>query len=113
MMPYRSFPLADIQRQFGPQPLLDEVLFNYMDFHVYERLLPELGFEVASNLNSDEVHEGTHFALNVHFQHYTLTSSLVSNQVSINWTTTRTCSAMNRCGIWRIATGRCSGDGER
>ncbi|WP_042859301.1 non-ribosomal peptide synthetase [Dickeya sp. NCPPB 3274] len=83
MMPYRSFPLADIQRQFGPQPLLDEVLFNYMDFHVYERLLPELGFEVASNLNSDAVHEGTHFALNVHFQHYTLTSSLVSNQVSI------------------------------
>ncbi|AJC65785.1 MULTISPECIES: non-ribosomal peptide synthetase [Dickeya] len=83
MMPYRSFPLADIQRQFGPQPLLDEVLFNYMDFHVYERLLPELGFEVASNLNSDYVYEGTHFALNVHFQHYTLTSALVNNQISI------------------------------
>lgn len=79
---YRSFPLAEIQKQFGPQPLLDEVTFNYMDFHVYDRLLPELNFEVASNLSTDRIYEGTHFALSAHFQHYTLTSALVSEQVS-------------------------------
>ncbi|CAG9001155.1 MAG: Tyrocidine synthase 3 [Candidatus Celerinatantimonas neptuna] len=79
---YRSFPLAEIQKQFGPQPLLDEAAFNYMDFHVYDRLLPELNFEVASNLSTDRIYEGTHFALSAHFQHYTLTSALVSEQVS-------------------------------
>lgn len=79
---YRSFPLAEIQKQFGSQPLLDEVSFNYMDFHVYDRLLPALNFEVASNLSTDRIYEGTHFALSVHFQHYTLTSALVSEQVS-------------------------------
>ncbi|WP_338848537.1 amino acid adenylation domain-containing protein [Massilia sp. W12] len=82
-MPYRRFPLAEIQRQFGRQALLDEVLFNYMDFHVYEKLDSKLGFTVVDTLDSGEVNEGTNFALNVHFQHLTLSSQLKRKQISI------------------------------
>ncbi|MDC8758074.1 non-ribosomal peptide synthetase [Janthinobacterium fluminis] len=82
-MPFRRFPLAEIQRRFGRQALLDDVLFNYMDFHVYERLDADLGFEVVDTLDSGEVNEGTNFALNVHFQHLTLSSRLQRRQLSI------------------------------
>ncbi|WP_137936792.1 non-ribosomal peptide synthetase [Chitinivorax sp. B] len=82
-MPYRRFPLAEIQRQFGKQPLLEDVLFNYMDFHVYDQLDSKLGFEVVDTLDSGDVNEGTNFALNVHFQHLTLSSKLARNQVSV------------------------------
>ncbi|MGD8204459.1 amino acid adenylation domain-containing protein [Pantoea sp. FN0305] len=82
-IPHRCYPLAEIQRHFGPQPLLDEVLFNYMDFHIYDRMSPALGLSVVDKLNVQEVHEGTHFTLNAHFQHKTLSSALVNNQVSV------------------------------
>ncbi len=82
-MPFRRFPLAEIQRQFGRQALLDEVLFNYMDFHVYEKLDSKLGFSVVDTLDSGEVNEGTNFTLNVHFQHLTLSSQLKRKQISI------------------------------
>ncbi|GGY14790.1 non-ribosomal peptide synthetase [Paludibacterium paludis] len=82
-MPYRCFPLAEIQRRFGKEPLLPDVLFNYMDFHVYDRLDSHLGFEVVESPDSGDVNEGTNFALNVHFQHLTLSSRLRRNQVSI------------------------------
>lgn len=82
-MPYRRFPLAEIQRRFGREPLLDDVLFNYMDFHVYDQLDADLGFEVVDTLDSGEVNEGTNFTLNVHFQHLTLSSKLQRKQLSI------------------------------
>lgn len=82
-MPFRRFPLAEIQRRFGRESLLDDVLFNYMDFHVYEQLDADLGFEVVDTLDSGEVNEGTNFTLNVHFQHLTLSSRLQRRQLSI------------------------------
>ncbi|HFG7806485.1 TPA: amino acid adenylation domain-containing protein [Salmonella enterica subsp. enterica serovar Java] len=82
-IPHRCYPLAEIQRHFGPQPLLDEVLFNYMDFHIYDQMTPALGLGVVDKLNVQDVHEGTHFTLNAHFQHKTLSSALASNQVSV------------------------------
>ncbi|MBB5016751.1 amino acid adenylation domain-containing protein [Chitinivorax tropicus] len=82
-MPYRRYPLAEIQRQFGKTPLLPDVLFNYMDFHVYDQLDSKLGFEVVDTLDTGEVNEGTNFPLNVHFQHLTLSSKLTRHQISI------------------------------
>ncbi|PHM38768.1 pyoverdine synthetase D [Xenorhabdus innexi] len=82
-LPYRRYPLAEIQRQFGQQPLLDEVLFNYIDFHVYDQMAPEVGLEVVDRLHTQDVYEGTHFTLDVHFQHLTLSSALASDQISI------------------------------
>ncbi|WP_319926251.1 non-ribosomal peptide synthetase [Xenorhabdus littoralis] len=82
-IPHRRYPLAEIQRQFGQQPLLDEVLFNYIDFHVYDQMASELGLDVIGKLHTQDVYEGTHFSLTVHFQHKTLTSALISDQVSI------------------------------
>jgi amino acid adenylation domain-containing protein len=38
VLPYRMFPLAEIQRLLGKRPLF-EVGFNYVHFHVYEGLL--------------------------------------------------------------------------
>ncbi|MDR0217662.1 MAG: amino acid adenylation domain-containing protein [Enterobacteriaceae bacterium] len=82
-LPYRRYPLAEIQRPFGQQPLLDEVLFNYIDFHIYDQMVPQVGLEVVDRLHTQEVYEGTHFTLNVHFQHLTLSSALASDQISI------------------------------
>ncbi|MBD2800916.1 amino acid adenylation domain-containing protein [Xenorhabdus sp. M] len=82
-IPHRRYPLAEIQRQFGQQPLLDEVLFNYIDFHIYDQMAAGLGLNVIGKLHTQDVYEGTHFALTVHFQHKTLTSSLINDQVSI------------------------------
>lgn len=80
---YRRYPLAEIQRQAGRQQLVDEVLFNYMDFHVYQDLDRALGFEVVDKIATAEVHEGTHFALTVHFQHLTLSSELRAKRISM------------------------------
>ncbi|WP_426576896.1 amino acid adenylation domain-containing protein [Xenorhabdus stockiae] len=82
-IPHRRYPLAEIQRQFGQQPLLDEVLFNYIDFHVYGQMAAEVGLEVVDRLHTQDVYEGTHFTLDVHFQHLTLSSALASDQISI------------------------------
>ncbi|MBD2816137.1 amino acid adenylation domain-containing protein [Xenorhabdus sp. Flor] len=82
-IPYRRYPLAEIQRQFGQQPLLDEVLFNYIDFHIYDQMVPEVGLEVVDRLHTQDVYEGTHFTLDVHFQHLTLSSALASDQISV------------------------------
>ncbi|MBD1580778.1 non-ribosomal peptide synthetase [Pseudoalteromonas sp. S16_S37] len=84
LIPHRRFPLAEVQRLVGRETaLLEDVLFNYMDFHVYEALCPELGLTVKNNLRTDQVHEGTNFALTVHFQHLTLSSGLKANDVSL------------------------------
>ncbi|MNO39694.1 Linear gramicidin synthase subunit B [compost metagenome] len=44
LLPYRRYPMAQIQRDQGGQPLF-ETVFNYTHFHVAEKLLklPELG----------------------------------------------------------------------
>lgn len=84
LIPHRRFPLAEVQRLVGRgTSLLEDVLFNYMDFHVYEALCPELGLTVKNNLRTDQVHEGTNFALTVHFQHLTLSSGLKAHDISV------------------------------
>ncbi|CAH9049678.1 Dimodular nonribosomal peptide synthase [Pseudoalteromonas sp. CIP111854] len=84
LIPHRRFPLSEVQRLVGRETsLLEDVLFNYMDFHVYEALCPTLGLTVENNLQTDQVHEGTNFALTVHFQHLTLSSGLKANDVSL------------------------------
>ncbi|TKK87202.1 amino acid adenylation domain-containing protein [Herbidospora galbida] len=37
LWPYRRFPLAEMQREFGDGGRLLEVVFNYLDFHVLDR----------------------------------------------------------------------------
>ena len=62
LVPHRGFPLAEIQRLRGGDALF-EVAFNYIHFHVYERVAAIPG--VA--LRGQKVFEKTDFALNVHF----------------------------------------------
>lgn len=84
MLRYRRYPFAHIQRDIGGAQILDEVLFNYLDFHVYDELDDALGLRAGKSLEKDQVNEGTNFALTVHFQHLTLTSNLERNQISID-----------------------------
>ncbi len=83
-LPYRRYPFAAIQQNFRSQALIDEVLFNYLDFHIYNELDSSLGLEIQSPFDKDEVNEGTNFTLSVHFQHLTLTSNLKRNQIAID-----------------------------
>ncbi len=84
LIPYRRYPFATIQQQHGNQPLIDEVLFNFLDFHIYNELDDSLGLEVLEPFEKSEVNEGTNFTLSVHFQHLTLTSNLKTNQIAID-----------------------------
>jgi len=47
MLPFRRFPMAEIQRRMGV-PVLFETLFNFTHFHVYNRLSGLAGIEVLS-----------------------------------------------------------------
>jgi amino acid adenylation domain-containing protein len=84
MLPYRRYPFSSIQKDCGGQQIMDEVLFNYLDFHIYDELDSNLGLKASNPLEKEEVNEGTNFALTVHFQHLTLTSNLQRNQVSVD-----------------------------
>jgi amino acid adenylation domain-containing protein len=84
MLPYRRYPFSSIQKDYGGQQIMDEVLFNYLDFHIYDELDNNLELKASNPLEKEEVNEGTNFALTVHFQHLTLTSNLQRNQVSVD-----------------------------
>ncbi|WP_340676610.1 amino acid adenylation domain-containing protein [Paraglaciecola sp.] len=84
MLPYRRYPFSSIQKDCGGQQIMDEVLFNYLDFHIYDELDTILKLKASNPLEKDEINEGTNFALTVHFQHLTLTSNLQRNQVSVD-----------------------------
>ncbi|MCA9689270.1 MAG: amino acid adenylation domain-containing protein, partial [Myxococcales bacterium] len=58
---HRAFPMAEVQQALGGAPLF-EVAFNYIHFHVYERLAALHGFQ----LRGQNVFEKTDLALNVH-----------------------------------------------
>lgn len=62
ILPYRDFPLAEIQRILDQRPLFD-VGFNYVHFHVYEGLLnlPEI------QVNNVDIFEETDFPLLAEF----------------------------------------------
>ncbi|WP_338868507.1 amino acid adenylation domain-containing protein [Myxococcus stipitatus] len=64
LYPFRRYPMADIQRQWGREPLY-EVMFNYMHFHVLHELAGTLSqVETLGMIRS----EGTNATLAVHFQ---------------------------------------------
>ena len=46
VMPFRRYPLAELQRRFGDGAPLFEVMFNFVHFHVYEGLQEFPGLEV-------------------------------------------------------------------
>jgi amino acid adenylation domain-containing protein len=60
LLPFRRYPLAELQKQRGRQPLV-EVNFNYTHFHVY-RALDELP---ALRVLEADFFERAHFALRV------------------------------------------------
>ncbi|HVT17772.1 MAG TPA: non-ribosomal peptide synthase/polyketide synthase [Thermoanaerobaculia bacterium] len=45
LLPFRRFPLAELQRLHGPRPLFD-TLFNFTHFHVYRAVARQPGIEV-------------------------------------------------------------------
>jgi len=64
LYPFRRYPMADIQRQWGREALY-EVMFNYMHFHVLHDIAGTLAeLEALSTVRS----EGTNVTLAVHFQ---------------------------------------------
>ena len=62
MLPYRRYPLAEIQKNLGGAPLF-ETVFNYVHFHVVDGLLESGNVEV---LDFKKVEE-TNFALSAQF----------------------------------------------
>ncbi len=61
-LPFRRFPMAEIQRQVGV-PVLFDTLFNFTHFHVYNRLSGLAGIEVLSLHSFEE----TNFPLAANF----------------------------------------------
>ena len=62
-LPFRRYPMAQMQQDLGNDASLFEVLFNFVNFHVYEELQNVSGLEV---LGFDGVAD-TNFPLSVNF----------------------------------------------
>lgn len=62
MLPFRAFPLAQIQKMHDGQPLFDTV-FNFIHFHVYDNLEKLSGVEVLQG----QAFEETNFSLVANF----------------------------------------------
>jgi amino acid adenylation domain-containing protein/non-ribosomal peptide synthase protein (TIGR01720 family) len=69
---YRRYPLAELQRAYGTQPLF-EVAFNFNHFHVLQDLRESSAFEILE-VNS---FSRTNFPLSVGFDLNSITSDLV------------------------------------
>ncbi|HEY0606419.1 MAG TPA: amino acid adenylation domain-containing protein [Herpetosiphonaceae bacterium] len=62
MLPFRRYPLAQMQRDFDGQPLF-EVLFNFVHFHAYQQLQQVPGLQAIDQRSFVK----TNFALDVTF----------------------------------------------
>jgi amino acid adenylation domain-containing protein len=62
LLPYRRYPLAQMQRDQGGRPLF-ETLFNFVHFHVYQQLQNVPGLQLVG----EQVFAKTNFALDVTF----------------------------------------------
>ena len=62
LLPFRRYPLAELQRRRGGEPLF-EAVFNYTHFHVFQELQGLAGLEIGGARGFGE----THFALRVEF----------------------------------------------
>ena len=63
LLPYRRYPLAAIQRMLGGQPLF-EAAFNFIHFHVYQRLADLPGLAVLEGTTFEQ----TNFAFASNFR---------------------------------------------
>jgi amino acid adenylation domain-containing protein len=64
MIPFRRYPLAALQREWGAEPLL-ETAFAYLNFHSVEQLYRASDLELSGRFGSDW--SVTHFVLHVTF----------------------------------------------
>ncbi|MEA5581859.1 amino acid adenylation domain-containing protein [Nodularia harveyana UHCC-0300] len=82
-LPHRRYPLSEIQRLCGGQPLF-ETAFNFVHFHVYQGILSLEESEVLDY----QTFEQTNFTLVAHFS-----LDLVSSQVNLalNYQTSQLC----------------------
>jgi pristinamycin I synthase 3 and 4 len=71
-MPFRRFPLAEIQRLHGGRPLFESA-FNFLHYHVYQSLGGISGLEVLGRTGYEE----TNFPLTTHFQLEPATGRLI------------------------------------
>jgi amino acid adenylation domain-containing protein len=62
LLPFRRYPLAEMQRRRGGEPLF-EAVFNYTHFHVFQQLQGLPALEIGGARGFGE----THFALRVEF----------------------------------------------
>ncbi|MBD2776531.1 non-ribosomal peptide synthetase [Iningainema tapete] len=72
-LPFRRYPLADLQWNLGGQPLF-ETSFNFTHFHVYQSILGLPGVQVLDSKFLGK----TNFTLGVHF-----TLDIVSSQIQL------------------------------
>jgi len=70
-LPFRRFPLAELQRERGGAPLF-EAVFNFLHYHVYRGAAGVSGIDVLEGFGYEE----TNFPLSAHFQVEPSTSRL-------------------------------------
>jgi amino acid adenylation domain-containing protein len=62
MMPFRRFPIQELQHAYGAENLFD-TSFNYTHFHVYQRLQDVKGLEPLAHMGTEQ----TYYALTAQF----------------------------------------------
>jgi amino acid adenylation domain-containing protein/thioester reductase-like protein len=83
VLPYRRFPLAEIQRMLGGQTLF-ETAFNFIHFHVYQNILGLTGVEALGG----QFFEQTHFTLSTSFRLDLITHDI---QLTLSYDTSELC----------------------
>lgn len=83
VLPYRRFPLAEIQRMLGGQTLF-ETAFNFIHFHVYQNILGLIGVEALGG----QFFEQTHFTLSTSFRLDLITHDI---QLTLSYDTSELC----------------------
>ena len=75
LLPYRRYPIAALQRQWGRKPLFDTV-FNYLHFHVLDDLAKSGELQL---IGATKNWEETNLALSTSFKLWPLSESIVLN----------------------------------
>ena len=89
LMPNRRFPLAEVQRLNGNQPLY-ETSFNFVHFHVYKGLLNWREVELLQSVSLDEINipfavswseevDAVNLSLNITYNSQKFTASQINN----------------------------------
>ena len=76
-LPFRRYPLAELQRSFGGQPLF-ETIFNFMHYHVYDSLRDVKNVQLLEYNGYEE----TNFAMTAHFS---LALSTLQVRLNLNY----------------------------